>query len=464
MSKTTTPTPDQLAALLDRGTSAVIVREALIEQLQSGERLRVYLGVDPTGPQIHLGHAVVLRKLRILQDLGHEIILLIGDFTARIGDPTGKDQARQVLTHEEILQNAADYQAQASTILNFDDPVNPAVLKYNATWLDALRFQDVLELAAQFTVQQMLERDMFEKRFYGRLVCPECRTEKVVRAKGISGTTEDVDFNSIENMPIGLQNIFCNFCGYEFFSDNRTIEKFEPTPIHLHEFLYPVMQGYDSVAMDVDLELGGNDQLFNMLAGRTLQQAINKKSKAVLTCDLLPGTDGRKMSKSYHNVIGVTDAPTEMFGKVMALHDDLIAVYANLCTDWTPAEVATITQRLQSDENPRDIKVELAKAIVTIYHDAAAADIATTEFFAVFADKGKPTEMPEYQLTREDVDMIEILVHTKMAASKAEARRLIEQGGVKINDEKIVDSKATLEFKNGDIVQVGKRRFLKLVS
>jgi tyrosyl-tRNA synthetase len=205
MSKTTIPTPDQLAAFLDRGTSNVIVRDELVQKLQAGERLRVYLGVDPTGPQIHLGHAVVLRKLRLLQTLGHEIILLIGDFTARIGDPTGKDQARQVLTHEEILQNAASYQAQASTILDFDDPVNPAVLKYNAAWLNVLRFQNVIELTSHFTVQQKMKRNMFEQRLEAG------------------------------------------------------------KPIHLHEFLYPVMQGYDSVAMDVDLELGGNDQLFNTL-------------------------------------------------------------------------------------------------------------------------------------------------------------------------------------------------------
>jgi tyrosyl-tRNA synthetase len=403
MSKTTIPTPDQLAAVLDRGTSNVIVRDELVQKLQAGERLRVYLGVDPTGPQIHLGHAVVLRKLRLLQTLGHEIILLIGDFTARIGDPTGKDQARQVLTHEEILQNAASYQAQASTILDFDDPVNPAVLKYNAAWLDVLRFQDVIELASHFTVQQMMERDMFEQRLEAG------------------------------------------------------------KPIHLHEFLYPVMQGYDSVAMDVDLELGGNDQLFNMLAGRTLQHAINKKTKAVLTCDLLPGPDGRKMSKSYGNVIGVTDAPTDMFGKVMSLNDDVIPVYAKLCTDWTASEVDSIIERLQANENPRDIKVELAKAIVTIYHNATAADVAATEFFAVFADKGKPTDMPEYTLTATDIDVQTLLTMTGLATSKSEARRLMEQGGVKINDEKITDPQATPIFTNGDVLQVGKRRFVKLV-
>ncbi len=397
------PSTRQLQEFFTRGVSTVVPESELEAGLRSGLRLRVYLGVDPTGPHIHLGHAVLLRKLAQLQAWGHEVILLLGDFTAQIGDPTGKDQARSVLTIDEIRQNAATYKQQAATILDFDHPTNPVRLEYNATWLSKLSFQDVIELSAHFTVQQMLERDMFEKRL----------------------------------------------------ADGK--------PIHLHEFLYPVMQGYDSVAMDVDLEVGGNDQLFNMLAGRTLQHVINQKNKSVLTAQLLPGTDGRKMSKSYNNVIGVTDSPVEMFGKLMALRDELINDYAVLCTDWTMEQVGVVAERLRSGENPRDVKVDVAKAIVALYHDTAAAEDAAKEFFAVFADKGKPTEIPEYTITDTDTDLITLMIHAQLVDSKGQARRLVEQGGVKLDDEKITDPTAQPDWKAGSILQVGKRRFVKIV-
>lgn len=388
--------------LLTRGVSEVIPRPELQKKLESGEPMKIYLGVDPTGPSIHIGHALILRKMREFQKLGHKIILLIGDFTARIGDPTDKDAARTVLTHEEVLENANSYQEQAAKILDFDSSENPAVLDYNSKWLDELRFQDVLELSSEFTVQQMLERDMFENRMK------------------------------------------------------------EGKPIHVHEFMYPIMQGYDSVALDVDMEMGGTDQLFNMLAGRTLLKKRSGKEKVVMTFELLEGTDGRKMSKSYNNIIGVTDEPAQMFGKIMSLKDELIPRYFELATDVPMTAVAEAAKRVNTD--PRDVKVELAREIVSMYHNADAAAEAEEAFFAQFADKQTPTDIPEYRLTAADTDMVELLINAGLAESKSKARRLMEQGGVRLNETKITDHTLPVEFSNGDVVQVGKRRFIKIVK
>lgn len=386
--------------LLTRGVSEVIPGAELQKKLESGESMKIYLGVDPTGPSIHLGHAVILRKMREFQKLGHKIILLIGDFTARIGDPTDKDAARTVLTHQEVLENANTYQEQAAKILDFDSSENPAVLDYNSKWLDELKFQDVLELSSEFTVQQMLERDMFENRMK------------------------------------------------------------EGKPIHVHEFMYPIMQGYDSVALDVDMEFGGTDQLFNMLAGRTLLKKRNGKEKVVMTFELLEGTDGRKMSKSYNNIIGVTDSADEMFGKILSLKDELIPRYFELATDVPMTVVQEAVQRVTKD--PRDLKVELAREIVSMYHNADAAAQAEKAFFAQFADKQTPTDIPEYVVTAADTDMVELLINAGLAESKGKARRLMEQGGVRLNDTKMTDASLPVEFSNGDVVQVGKRRFVKL--
>lgn len=395
--------PALLEDLLTRGVADIIPKELFTKKLQSGERMRIYLGVDPTSPSIHIGHAVILRKMRKLQDLGHEIILLIGDFTARIGDPTDRSAARTTLTHEEVLSNAATYKEQVAKILDFStDSTNPARLEFNAKWLDQLRFSDVIELSARFTVQQMLERDMFEKRMQ------------------------------------------------------------EGKPIYVHEFLYPIMQGYDSVAMDVDVEFGGNDQLFNMLTGRSLQQMMHNKEKMVLTFEFLFGLDGRKMSKSYGNTIGVFDEPNEMFGKIMSLRDELIPQYFWLCTDSSKADVDGVKYAMQKGENPRDIKICLAKKIIRFYHSDKAALDAEREFLLVFAQKQKPTDIPTYFLTEKDGGLVDVLVNAALASSKSEARRLIEQGGVKLNGEKVTDAKAILVFVDGDTVQVGKRKFITL--
>lgn len=387
----------ELAARLGlRGVADIVPAAVLEEKLASKKPLRLYLGIDPTGPDIHIGHAVILRAMRRLQDLGHEIILLIGDFTARIGDPTDKQAARTTMSHQEILDNAKTYQEQASKILRFTGD-NPVQLKFNATWLDKLNFADVLELASKFTVQQMLERDMFANRMK------------------------------------------------------------EEKPIHLHEFLYPLMQGYDSVALETDIEVGGNDQLFNMMAGRTLLKEIKGKEKVVITFELLEGLDGRKMSKSYHNIIGVSDAPNDMFGKVMAVKDDLLPRYFWLCTDLEQAEIDSIIAG-----HPRDAKIRLAKEIVTLYHSAAAGAAAEAEFAAVFTDKGKPADMPELRIAV-GASLIDAVVSSGAAKTTSDARRKIEQGGVRVNDQKMSDIATAPDWNAGDVLQVGKRQFFHII-
>lgn len=391
----------EIDAFRARGVADILPGELFDERLQKGERQRIYLGVDPTGPAIHIGHAVILRALRQLQDWGHEIILLIGDFTARIGDPTGKDAARVVMTHEDILANAASYQEQASKILDFDGE-NAARIDYNAKWLDALKFQDVMELSAHFTVQQMLERDMFQNRI----------------------------------------------------ADEK--------PIYVHEFFYPMMQGYDSVAMDVDGEAGGTDQLFNMLTGRTLLKEMKGKEKFVMTFELLEGLDGRKMSKSYDNIIGVTDAPVDMYGKAMSVADELIVKYFRLCTDLSLEEVDAVAVELEGGAHPRDIKMRLAHMLVTQYHDAAAADAAQQEFVRVFQEKAAPTEMDEHTVSAAELNIVDLVAEVGFAQSKGEARRLVQQGGVRVNDEVVNDIETIVTIAGGEILQVGKRRFARL--
>ncbi|MDO8507685.1 MAG: tyrosine--tRNA ligase [bacterium] len=382
--------------LLNKNVEEVIVKKDLEKLLLSGKKLRIYIGVDPSSPVIHIGHAVGLRKLREFQDLGHKVIFLIGDFTGRIGDPSGKTNQRVPLTEEEVLENAKTYLDQASKIID----IKKAEIRYNAEWLDKLTFKDVVMLASNFTVQQMIERDMFKERL---------KTNK---------------------------------------------------PIGLHEFLYPLMVGYDSVALDVDIEMGGTDQTFNMLAGRTLMKTMKGKEKHVLSVPLLLGTDGRKMSKSYGNVIGVDDPADDMFGKVMSIKDELIIQYFELCTDRDDEEIKEITKKLKGGENPRNLKFELAKDIVTTYHSSKAAETAGQEFEKIFKDKGKPTDMPKVSYSKGD-KLVDVLVESKIVDSKSEVRRLIQQNGVKDNDETVTDIDYTLA--NGKhTVQVGKRRFVEL--
>lgn len=393
--------PQLLDQLLERGVDTIYPsREVLAERLQSGEPITLYLGVDPTGTQLHIGHTVVLRKLAQFQQAGHKVILLIGDFTGRIGDPTGKDKTRVPLTTEQIAANAETYKEQASLILDFDHPTNPVELKYNSAWLAKLTFEDVVKLAAHFTAQQMLERDMFANRMK------------------------------------------------------------EGKPISLHEFFYPLMQGYDSVAMDVDLEIGGTDQTFNMLAGRTLQRVINNREKFVLAVPLLADSKGVKIGKTAGNVIAITDPADKLYGGVMSLGDDVITQTFELCTDVPMEEIDAMKSEMDNGANPRDFKMRLAREIVTLYHSAEAAVDAEQHFITVFSRNELPADMPTAAVPA-TTDALEILVTLELAGSRAEARRLLEQGGVKVNNEKHPAWDAPLTLQAGDVIQVGKRKFVK---
>lgn len=389
---------DKISELLSRGVQDVIIRAELEKRLRSGKKLKVYLGIDPTSTRLTLGNAVPLRKLRDFQNLGHEAILVVGTFTALIGDTSDKDAMRKPLTLEEIKSNFKTYKEQAGKILDF----KRAKILYNGDWLGKLKFDEIVRLAQNFTVQQMIERDMYQKRLQDK------------------------------------------------------------KPIGLHEFLYPLMQGYDSVHMEVDVELGGNDQLFNMLAGRTLLKIYKNKDKHVLTTPLIEGLDGRKMSKSYGNTVDLTDTANDMFGKIMSLHDDLIIKYFELCTDVALDEIAEIKQGLQQGNNPRDAKARLAREIVALYHGAKAAVAAATEFSNIFQRGEKPEEMKAVKLQVANYKLQDLLVKLGMAASNAEAQRLVNQGGVKIDDKVWLDWRALVLVKRGMVVQVGKRKFAKI--
>ncbi|MBP9828284.1 tyrosine--tRNA ligase [Patescibacteria group bacterium] len=396
-----TPASSQIDHLLAHGVSEVYPTPgALAEALSSGRRLRIYVGVDPTSPSLHIGHAMQFRKLREFQDLGHEVILLIGSFTAMIGDPTDKLAVRKQLTSEEVVANAKTYKKQAAKILRFTGE-NPAKLMFNHKWLSKMSFSQVVDLASHFTVQQMMERDMFEKRLL------------------------------------------------------------EGKPIHLHEFFYPLMQGYDSVAMDVDVEIGGSDQIFNMLAGRTLMKAMKGKEKFVLAVKLLTNDEGKKMSKSEGGFIALTDAPEDMFGKLMAMGDSMILPYFELVVGLPSSELDQIRTELSSGVNPRDIKLRLAETITSMYHTVAAAKRAKKHFISVFSQKEMPTEIVDVQVPV-GVSVIQALVSASFATSNGEARRLIEQGGVKLGDAVVTDVQAVVSSLPV-ILQKGKRHFARLV-
>jgi len=372
----------KMSELLTRGVENVIPRELAQKKLRSGERLRVYLGIDPTGAQLHLGHSVPLRKLRAFADLGHEVIFLVGSFTAMIGDPTGRDTAREPLTRERIEENFKDYKRQAEKILDFSN----VTIRYNHEWLEKLRFDEIVKLAGNFTVQQMLQRDMFEKR---------------------------------------LQ---------------------EQKPISLHEFLYPLMVGYDSVVLDVDVELGGSDQEFNMLAGRRLQQASGKRDKFVLTTKLIEGTDGRKMSKTYDNAVYLDDAPSEMFGKLMSIKDELIRPYFEILTDVAADDVDRIIA-----SHPKEAKMRLAKEIVTLYHGKDAAERAAAGFM-------KPDSATEVSIAPKTKWRD---AAPKLDLSVSELRRLVDAGAIEKTDGTKV---ASVDEEVGHTTyKVGKHRFYKFL-
>lgn len=381
--------------LLTRGVERVYPsKEFLEKELQSGRQLKLYVGYDPTAPTLHIGHGITMLKLRQFQELGHKIIFLIGDFTGMIGDPTDKSAARQKLTRKEVLENCKKYKKQAAAILDFKGK-NAVELRYNSEWHSKLKFSDVLELSSHFTVQQMLERDMFEKR--------------VAEAK----------------------------------------------PIYLHEFMYPLMQGYDSVAMDVDGEVGGNDQTFNMLAGRDLMKDLKKKEKFVLAVKLLADDSGKKMGKTEGNMIALNDSPEDMFGKVMRWSDGMIRIGFELCTTVSADVIASV----MAAPNPRDAKLRLAYEVTKTFLGETAAAAGQAHFASVIQDKEIPKDIAEVKPSVYDI--VTVLVESKLVTSKTEARRAIEQGGVKINEEKITDEKRIV--KAGDVVQKGKRFFVKVI-
>lgn len=388
--------------LLTRGVENIYpTREFLEKQLKSGKKLTIYQGVDPTGPDLHIGHSIPVRKLAEFQKLGHKVILLIGDFTAQIGDPTDKSTARKRLTHAQVMANAKGYKKQLGKILDFTGK-NPAQLKYNSKWLAKMTFADVVELASNFTVQQIIVRDMFDERIK------------------------------------------------------------EGKPVYLHEFLYPLMQGYDSVAMNVDGELGGNDQTFNMLAGRDLMKALKNKEKFVLTTKMLNDPAGKKMGKTEGNMARLSDSPADMFGKIMSWNDEMVLPAFDILTEITEGGIEIFAKALDKGENPRNIKFKLAEEVVKMFHGQEKADKAGEAFNKQFRDHEKPTKMEEKKVSQKMMNIVDLVFTLGLASSKSEARRLVEQGGVRIDDSKITDVKEVLGIHDEMIVQVGKRKFVKI--
>ncbi|MBU1213839.1 MAG: tyrosine--tRNA ligase [Gammaproteobacteria bacterium] len=383
---------------IKRGSDELLIEAELVKKLEQNRPLRIKAGFDPTAPDLHLGHTVLLNKMRQLQDLGHHALFLIGDFTGMIGDPTGKNATRPPLTREQVLTNAESYKDQVFKVL---DPARTEVV-FNSTWMDKFSAVDLIRLAATHTVAQMLERDDFGKRYKAG------------------------------------------------------------QPIAIHEFVYPLVQGYDSVALKADLELGGTDQKFNLLMGRELQRHYGQPAQCVLTMPLLEGLDGvNKMSKSLGNYIGVTDTPTDMFGKIMSVSDDLMWRYYDLLSFRSLAQIANFKEEVAQGRNPRDIKVMLAQEIVARFHTQKAAEDALAEFEARFQKGVLPDDMPEISVQSSDgsIGIAHLLKQADLVASTSEAIRMVGQGGVKLDGEKVSDK--ALQIKAGAVVvaQVGKRKF-----
>lgn len=396
--------PQKLDWLLNHGVEEILPsKEVFREKLLRGERIRLYYGIDPTGPTIHIGHLIPLMKVAELQELGHEIIILIGDFTGMIGDPTDKGATRKQLTREQVLENCRLYKEQIGHIIKFDGP-NAAQLRFNSDWLAKLTFAEVIELSAHFTVQQMIERDMFEKRIA------------------------------------------------------------EGKPVHLHEFFYPLMQGYDSVALDVDLEVGGNDQTFNMLAGRTLLREMKSKEKFVMRCRLLTDPTGKKMGKSEGNMIALTDSPTDAYGKIMSWTDGMIIPGFEILTKLSQAEVDARKARIEAGENPMVFKRELAELVVAWAFSPEGARQAAEHFTQVHQQGERPEEMAEVKVEEAELPILDLLVRTNIVPSKSEARRQVEQKAVRVDDVVIEDINASIALHDGLVIQKGKRSFVKIIK
>lgn len=386
--------------LLSRGIQNIYPSKDFLEsRIKKGEKLTIYLGIDPTGPTLHLGHAIPIKKLAEFQKMGHKIILLMGDFTAMIGDPTDKGATRKQLTHKEVMNNLKLYKKQASKLISFKGK-NAASFKFNSKWLGKMNFEDVLSLASKMTVQQMLERDMFDKRVK------------------------------------------------------------ESKPIYLHEFMYPLMQGYDSVAMNVDGEIGGNDQTFNMLCGRDLMKTLKDKEKFVITVKLLEDVNGKKMGKTENNMLALSDSNDEMYGKIMSWTDGLIIPGFELCTNISKEELDSIISDLNQNKSPKDLKMKLAHHIVTIYHGEKKADEAQTNWENTFSKKEIPEDVDTFSVKENDL-LIDIFLNNKIVSSKGDFRRLVSENAITNldTDEKVFNP--TEKVKNGTY-RIGKKRFCKI--
>jgi tyrosyl-tRNA synthetase len=391
----------QAFAEIKRGAEEILLEDELLEKLKKGKPLKIKAGFDPTAPDLHLGHTVLINKLRQFQQQGHEVIFLIGDFTGMIGDPTGKNVTRKALTKEDVLSNAETYKEQVFKIL---DPAKTTVA-FNSTWMEKLGAAGMLKLASRQTVARMMERDDFKKRYAGGQA------------------------------------------------------------IAIHEFMYPLVQGWDSVALEADVELGGTDQKFNLLMGRELQKSEGQRPQTVLMMPLLEGLDGvQKMSKSLNNYIGITDAPNEMFGKIMSISDDLMWRYYELLS-FKPIEVINgYREQIAAGSNPRDVKIDLAKELIERFHDADAAQAAHQEFINRFQKGALPDDMPELTITTEngEIAIANLLKEAGLVTSTSDAMRMIKQGAAKIEGEKITDNKLVITAGSIAVYQVGKRKFAKI--
>ena len=389
---------DQLE-VIKKDTVDFITEEEFLDKLNRKKQLKVKLGVDPSRPDLHLGHAVVLRKLRQFQKFGHIVYLIIGDFTARIGDPSGRSKTRPLLSEEEVRENSKTYVEQAFKIL---DP-NKTVIKFNSEWLSKLTFEDIINLTSRYTVARMLERDDFNKRL-------------------------------TENEPISIS-----------------------------EFLYPIAQAYDSIVIEADVETGGTDQLFNLLVGRKLQEEFGQEPQIVVTMPLIEGTDGNlKMSKSYNNYIAFNDTPDDIFGKIMSVPDHLIIKYMTYLTDISRDKIKDFENKMKNDEiNPRDVKMVLAEEVVKMLYNEEEAKKAKDNFVAIFQKKDMPDDLPEI-LVQENETILDIVAKTNVFDSNSEIKRAISQGAIRINDEKIDDFKFVPNFEDGDVLRVGKKNYFRL--
>ena len=390
--------------LIKRGTEEILPEDLLIKKLERSIKdqtpLNVKLGCDPSKPDLHIGHGIVLRKLRHFQDLGHTAILVIGDFTAMIGDPTGRNKTRPQLTLQEAKENAETYVEQSKVILD----INSAKVKYNSEWLSKMNFNDVVSLASSYTVARMLERDDFTKRYK------------------------------------------------------------DGTPISIHEFLYPLAQAQDSVELKADIELGGTDQKFNLLVGRDIQKDNGQEPQCIITTPLLEGTDGlEKMSKSYGNHIGLQDSPSDIYGKILSIKDDMILKWYALAADSDSSTLSSIEKKINNPSiNPMEIKRDLARAVISLYHSHEVAQEAEEHFNNVVVAKGIPDKIPTFKLASEDL-IVNIIYSSGLLSSKGEARRMIKQGAVTLNGEKINDIQTKIRNNGEQILKIGKRRFLKII-